>query len=362
MAKNLTKIKKPQKAKRISTIAQNISDRHKMGSEPDVLSSFSDVEMNKVYNWYNYMTNVKEVVQYMHEYFTFAGLKSKPNEKIINKTLCYVARIKTRGGSVPEHIEQQFQAHIKLLSKKIKSKPPTEIVEVIRKDPADDIIADVDSQIDQLTTPNLYKTLQDQKFPRNKVSKIVGYYQRVLDEYKSIATTTDRQLKEGYRHLNKRGLNDHITILTAIIDDCGKYVQNKNIVRKTRVKKPVSTTSILKFIKPLKQSEQFKLSSIDPAKILDSTELFTFNVKNRVLTHYVAQNDMKLSVKRTALVNFDPDKTVGKRVGRNIEEVVQKLFTVNRQQKHQVIDEIPTKPVAISGRINEDTILLLAIK
>jgi Pyruvate/2-oxoacid:ferredoxin oxidoreductase gamma subunit len=108
-------------------------------------------------------------------------------------------------------------------------------------------------------------------------------------------------------------------------------------------------------MKFLAESKEYGLKSISPEKIISSTMLVVFNEKYRTLTVYHAKDPRGLGVKGTTITNYDEEKSVTKKL-RKPKEVLAKLSGVRAVTN--AIAAIKTKPAKMTGRINENTVLV----
>jgi hypothetical protein len=68
-----------------------------------------------------------------------------------------------------------------------------------------------------------------------------------------------------------------------------------------------------------------------------------------------------LSVKGSTIVDFDPDASIKKKV-RKPEDAIQNVLSGGKQVLIKLMSTLTTKPIEVNGRINNDTIILRAIK
>jgi len=104
-----------------------------------------------------------------------------------------------------------------------------------------------------------------------------------------------------------------------------------------------------------------KIASVDPAKLLEASELWAYNTKYKEMAHYVASDRGGLTVKGTTLQNWDPDQS-SKRKVRKPEDFLPQILKGGPKAIIKRFGELKTKSTSCNGRINESTILLRIIK
>jgi hypothetical protein len=132
--------------------------------------------------------------------------------------------------------------------------------------------------------------------------------------------------------------------------------------RAPRKKKAPTADKLLKNFQFQKESNEYKLKSVAPESVLGAQELWTFNTKYKVLTVFRASGHAGLSVKRTAIVGFDQDNSVSKRVGRKTEDTLQRVLTGGKIVLRKLMEEITSDPVKIADRINNNVVLLKTVR
>ena len=101
-----------------------------------------------------------------------------------------------------------------------------------------------------------------------------------------------------------------------------------------------------------------KLVSINPVDIVGAEQLWVYNVKNRKLGRYVAEDQGGvLGVKGTSITGFNESKSTQKTL-RKPEEQIKDLMGSGKVKLRSFIDNIKSKEQAVNGRINIDTIIL----
>lgn len=169
-----------------------------------------------------------------------------------------------------------------------------------------------------------------------------------------------QQLREGYSHLTKKDAQNYLTALETLVGACMLVVDASKAVRKPRAKKAPSKEKLIAKLKYKQTDEKFQIASINPLELLGATEIWVFNTKTRKLGKYVAAADAGvMTVKGSALIGYDEDKSVQKTL-RKPEETLKEFKAAGKIKLRKFLEEIKTTDTKLSGRINEDTIILRA--
>lgn len=187
---------------------------------------------------------------------------------------------------------------------------------------------------------------------------IKDFYSRNLAELEEVPGTTDEDLKEAYSHLSKAQLKKITAFYQEIDSACGMLMQEAKVNKKPRVKKAVPADKIVAKMKYAKTNEQLKLVSINPVDIVGAQELWVYNIKSRKIGKYVAE-DMggALSVKGTSITGYNDIKSVQKTLRKPLEQL-NEFKAAGKIQLRKFLEDIKAVDIKLTGRINEDVILL----
>lgn len=223
-------------------------------------------------------------------------------------------------------------------------------------------LAEIDEAIDEFTTKQTPFSTK-QYLVANSVSapvtkKISEFYQKLVDELNEALEGKCEQLKEAYSRLSKKALKNYRDFVQMIVDDCSQQVVSAKANRKVRTRKPKPPAFVARKIKYKRECDQLKLKSIEPAKIIGSSELWLFDTKSRKLTVYYGTGGY-LGVAGTAVTNYDVTKSASKIV-RKPEEFFKGLPSLGKRALTNAFKTIKSKDTKPRGRINKDTVLLTA--
>jgi hypothetical protein len=375
MAKSLLTVKTK---KRKAILPRGLDSNH-MGGEPvwDDIAFLSDVEIRsremQAYNWYNYFYEPKEGRKHILEFMEESNM-SKASVAMFNRlpdvhvssSVTSMARMYLMG-LADEDRKTKLEERILTMCRKsaalmkLEKKPS---VASVARNTTNDMICVVEEALDKgtINMENFYTWLKEKEVKPAQAKAISEYYQPWLQELEEVLTTKDDDLKYAYRNMNKKQLKDRISFFKSMMSDCESMVSNnrKVVVRKTRLKKPKTADKVVSKIKFQKEHTDLKIVSIDPSKIVGASALWALNTKTNVLAHYVASDAKGLSVKGTTIIGYS-DKSQQKKL-RKPADSLSAITSSTAKAAERAFESLTTKASNTNGRINEQTILLRAIK
>lgn len=344
------------------------------GAEPKITVIESQGQMADVLNWYNYQFTAKDsgpwVIDFMKKYgFSqkeISIIKTLPEWKI-GLTAGAMCRLVNKGVKIPQSNIDWVLSRINDNLRTVSLTKEPRNISIVRVKSADSkigqYIADIEDAIDAFIDNNFntifkpYDYMKSKEIKFNHAQAIVSYYQRLKEELTLAMTGKDNQVREGYSHLSKVNLKKYLEFITLIISDAESIASAQRAVRTKKQPRAKTSTQLVSKLRYLKESSTYKLTSIDPAKIIKSRALIVFNTKSRKLGIYVANTDIGLSVKSSTIINYSEEYSISKTL-RKPETVLGDLLNISKVQANKLFLDISTSPSFLNGRINEDTILL----
>lgn len=208
---------------------------------------------------------------------------------------------------------------------------------------------------------NVIELMKAAILPAQAVKYVVDWAEKRRAELQEAIDKLDPQLVEAYSHLSTKRKKDFVSWYEGIIADAQRFGSNTKTVRKARTKKPVSIEKQLSKLKYLKESPENKLVSINPSQIIGATELWTYNIKYKALTRYIAESGLGFEIKGTTLTKYDQSTSLTRKL-RKPEQTLADLLSSTKTKAAKVFDALTTKPSVPNGRMSEDTIILKATK
>lgn len=345
-----------------------------LSDEPEFSQDMSKLDTITVLNWYNVNIDKKVHQKWILDWGKKNGYKSSVLSKVPNSmfgtALGAICRMNERGLILTDHqkafVKNQFETMIAATVKPVKN---TEAVSKISpadvvKRKTDDFLAYVEGVLDDWENEqdfSLYTAMKNVEASPHLAKAVLEYYTRVLKELDECLKEKPEDLVEAYSYMPARTFKKYHKFVENIVNDAIRFSTNKKGQRKVRVKKPISTEKLISKVKYKKEDVEYKLESVNPVTIIGATCLFVFNTKYRELQMYFASDDTGFSIKGTTLQNYNEELSKKKKM-RKPEEVLTGILQSTRKRAENNFKAIKTKEALVTGRLNEDSIILRVIK
>jgi len=342
------------------------------GFEPTV-EEYETLSLIQILNWYANnisQTEQKEyTIAYIKKYLTQDTKIISSLEKIHESNYLNIGskcRLLDRGYKFTEEqiksIKLLIAGIIEKVDIKTEEKKPKELIQ--RYD-ASEYLAFIDDRVWEFLHQKDYKFDFYHYYISNNVNfvyckKIIEKYIKLLDELQ-LVIDGDENLKEYYANLSKPQIKKYYDFVNGIVEDAKRISENAKKQRKPRKTKKIDNNKLIEKLKYCKNNSTFKLVSIPPINIIGAKILVVFDCEYRKIGVYYSSDDKGFSVKGTTLQNFDEDKSTNKII-RKPEEHLTKFTESTKQQLKVLMKEIKTTENKLTGRINENVILLKVFK
>lgn len=344
---------------------------------------------------------VKEYIKANFDRKVVANVNKLPEWKTSNFSHWAVTAylLKTKPEIVPEQYSEGIKKYISKLSDegaaiaKIKSeaegdeeKPKVKYIPTIQERidmQVAESLEDIEEWMDSFLTD---KETFDPKgfdftghFAKYKITqaharKIMKIYEGELEEARlivnmptpqSIAKIKDerekdfaQQIREGYKHLTKKDAQNYLAALETLVGACALVLDASKAARKPRAKKAPSKEKIIAKLKYKPSDDKLQIASVNPLELLQSTEVWVYNTKTRKLGRYLAAEDASvMTVNGTTLIGYDEEKSIQKTL-RKPEVQLKEFKSLGKVKLRTYLDTIATTDTKLTGRLNEDTIIL----
>lgn len=382
MARRLFR-KKKVKAERGSEMQTRLINGEHWGlHEPTIPNGpLTGTKYSHALSWYSYMAKKRDAKEFILEYLEKSGqreilerMKRVP-DRVINQSAAWRCRLLTRGAQLGA---EALVAHDKAMREMLRhegeiddSPEETEESEGEKKPTIKDRVAekfsDIVGELEGLIDDGFYDGFQLDAWYRSKnvtpqIAKRIAdrFRPRLAEVQEALEKGADEQIREGYRSYDRDEIELLAEVFSWLIDDSDRFAQNLKAARAPRKKKPVSAEKKLRFLSEsyLKFSKEFNIQSIDPTRILDAQELWTINVKYKLVTVFRAE-DMggKLDVARCKIAGFNKHTSATYRLGRRAEEHIKNIASMARAQLKKYALENLKIVSTLQERINENTVL-----
>jgi len=380
----------------------NFSDEKYTGKEPTwdydrALSSSNeefDHHLRKSFAYYNYYYSPKDlkkyVVAWLRQHEGDSGVHkldkatidryARTSDSLTPFTVCALVKANSQGMPLRDrHVEYILDAVKRVLTLKADNDEDfEEKVDVKKTEVRIPTIQDRMNEVakkhilyfemleDALYTgetvdPKAYEYLTKNNVPQVLIGKIQAVFEPRCAEVREARTSKDEDLKDAYSYMKAADYKRYDAFYDKLFADLTAYNQTKKATKKAAVRKPPAKEKLVRSLKYLKQDAGMKLVSINPVDIVGAEQLWVYNVKNRKLGRYVAEDQGGvLGVKGTSITGFNEGKSTQKTL-RKPEEQVKSFLASNKVELRKFLENIKTTEIKLNGRINADTILLKVI-
>ena len=385
--------------KKAKVSSNNFADEKYTGNEPiwdyDRALTFSTVEfdhhLRKSLTYYNYYYSTKDlkkyVVAWLRQHEGKEGLHkldkstidrySRSADSLTPFTVCALVKSNERGMPLRDkHVEYILDAINRVLDMRADNDEDFEEKPEVKK--AEVKIVTIQDRMNEVAKkhilyfemledalymgetvdPKAYEYLTKNNVPQIMISRIQAVFEPRCAEVREARTTKDEDLKDAYSYMKAADYKRYDAFYDKLFADLTVYNQTKKATKKAAVRKPPAKEKLVKSLKYLKQDAGMKLVSINPVDIVGAEVLWVYNVKNRKLGKYVAEDQGgALGVKGTTITGFNESKSTQKTL-RKPDEQIKQFLASNKVELRKFLDNIKTTEIKLNGRINTDTILL----
>ena len=289
----------------------------------------------------------------------------------MNSLHCAIIVWKEKGFDLPEiyNFDKSTKMFYDGLNKAVKKKVSEfEKIKMPKKTPADvlkqkkhELISSIEEILDTEEYSieySPYDELQKDGHAQSTAKAIIDYYNPVLEEAKELVHKKTPDLVEGYSHMPVPTRKKYLEFLQHIIDDTTRFVMAKKATRKTSKPRTKSAYAQVSKLQYLKESKEFKVTSIDPLLIVGARVVWAFNTKYKQLTEFVCRARDGFEVKGTSLQMTDP--ALSRKITlRKPQEFLPIIQSKTQKQISVAYNQLTTKQSPRSdGRINKDTLIM----
>lgn len=373
----------------VNKLADKLIAQKFWGDEPiykGIISDKADTKLAKMLNWYNVMADDKDRDKWLTDYMKKKGYSKTDISNIVN--LNPLGNVAKNGAAVLSRIESNGTIFAGELEGRVKERIERALSysqREVKEDTSNVKVVSIQDRIKALAEPHiifiddeihswyherktkidfsLYTYLQRNQLNSQICNHIKSLVSKIHAEHAEMMEGKDEQLNEAYAYLSNASKKAIMKLLTSCMDDIERFVGNTKVSkpRKPRKKKEVTTSKLINKLKYQTEFSKLKIKSISPESIITAQQLWVYNTKYGQLTMFNALDPKGLSVKGTTIINYDENTSIKKKL-RKPEDVIQKVLTGGKLVLKKLMSDLTTKPIEVNGRINDDCILLKAIK
>lgn len=341
-----------------------------------------DSRLRRSFYYYNYYYTQKEckphVVEWMKSTseFTKEEVKAfeKTGDKSIPMTACSLIMAHRVGMPLRSRhiefldtcIEEAISKHVDVIEDKdmtdTKEKAYVPTIQDRLNEKTSELIGELEGMYDDVILNQddkfkPYDWLTANNVVQSQLGKYEGLFRKRKEELELAQSKKDEQVREGYSHYKAADFKRLITWIDNLLGAVDQYRGFKKATKKAAVKKAPSKEKLVAKLKYAREDKGLKIVSINPADVIGASELWVYNVKTRKLGKYVAGAYQQLGIKGTTITGFDTDKSVCKTL-RKPDEKLKEFAKAGKIQLRKFLDEIKSTETKMTGRINEDIVLL----
>ena len=330
--------------------------------------------LSRAFNFYNQDNGKKEARLYLKTYIKHSGLGvniDNVSDSDIILTYGWLARMVLNGNMLlPRHLED-LDSYINTLSttkeviKVLIEKTPRLSVQDYMQDKIAEVIGELEGQVDEFLKDgkefDLYNYMQANSIPKPYCKDIDAWARKRGMEFTEVYKTADKDVKEGYSNISRRQQANLVKLFGSFIVDLEKYSQFKKANRKprvTKVKPPVMQVARIKF---KKEDTELGLKSVNPSEMVGASQVWVYNVKYKRLAAYRSDSVQGIQVKGSTLQNYDPDMSECRSI-RRPEAFLKVLLDASKVKLRKLLSDLTTKGYDVTGRINDECIIVRVIK
>ena len=274
--------------------------------------------------------------------------------------------------SAERYIENVREAALRKLEEKedsdVVKKPVRSPMDIV-KERTSDFIGEIEDVLDMfykdvhldIDNYSVYNEMVKADLNSFSAKHVMDYYIPLKEELEELINDKTEDLVEGYSHMSVPQRKRYLKLVESIVSDAERYVLSKKAKRKPSKPKVKTADKQVAKMNYAQESAEYKLTSINPTAIVGASRVYTFHVKERIITEYVAQRAGGFEVRGSTIYGIDPDRSRAIRL-RKPEEQLSTFLTKTPAAINKFWDTLTTKTIDnVNGRINKDTIILRAL-
>ena len=356
-------------------------DEKYLGSEPVLVDVTVDTNLGGAYNWFNYFYSTDDAKEFALAYLKHIKYDKKKLKLVGQisaqdlRNIGWHCRLFMNGSKVSEELIAIIMKKIEALI--VNEVEAVEIVEpVVAKNvisiqdrinnKTSDLIGDLEEQVDIFIKEgrnafNIENWMRANDIKPQIAQRIADYYKPLYAELFDAMQGKDPQLKEAYSRWKKIQLKSYMEFIRSFVSAAEARIVVVKVSRKPRKKKEKPASVIVAKMKYKAEDKEFGITSIKPTEVIGSQQLWVFNSKYRTMTVYNALGPTGLNVKGSSIIGYDENTSITKKL-RKPEQTLTILKAGSKVVLRKLMDNVKCKPKTANGRINNETLLMKAVK
>ena len=330
--------------------------------------------LSRAFNFYNQDNDKKAARTYLKSYIKHKNLAvnlDSVSDGDIILTYGWLARMVMNGNVLTTQHTEKLDKYITTLPpvkdevKVVVDKAPRPSVRDYMQDKIAEVIGELEGQVDSFLKEDkefdLYNYLQANSIPKPYCKDIDTWARKRGTEFTEVYKTTDKDIKDGYSNISRRQQANLVKMFGSFIVDLEKYTQFKKANRKPRVAKAKPPAVQVAKIKFKKEDTELGIKSVNPSEMVGASQVWVYNVKYKRLAAYRSDSVHGIQVKGSTLQNYDPDMSECRSI-RRPEAFLKILLDASKVKLRKLLSDLTTKGYDVTGRINDECIIVRVIK
>jgi hypothetical protein len=371
------------KSKRLTTadrVNQLLSKDEPTFEGLESVAEIAKLDLTLALNWYSQNKDREASHKYLAAYCKQRGIKvsSRQIESQV-PTLGFICRMVTLGAVLDAPSLAWIAKKIEAMTSHsdntpqdisaptaIVAKAPTITIQDRIKDRASKCIGELEGVIDSFilsnfkVMPNALEIMRKHEIKGVHGPIIVNFFKKWRDEYRIALTEKDEAINEAYSNYSLVQMKKMEAAYDGIMSDALKVMGESQASKSPRAKKPKSPEKQIKNLKYCAGNDDLGIKSVSPLRIIGAEQVFVYNMKNRMLTQYVADDANGLGVKGSTFINYSNTKTRTKKL-RKPDEVLPQIVSGGKVYLKNIMENLTTKDGKVTGRAGSDVLLLRVI-
>lgn len=328
------------------------------------------LSMIKALNYYNAeLDDDAKKRKFAYQYWKTKSLNVEKLNKVGDgwfKTIGAVAHMAINNIPLSEaDLMKLDDAYIKLSSTTVTEVAPKTVVRPTVVDRTNDIVSEhigeIEYAIDMFIGKNqefdIKEYIQKNNVKGILTKKIGEWFKTKSKELQVALSGSDKDVSVAYEFIGKRKLKKLVEFVSNIVAACDTMAVISRTARKPRIRKAQPPSKIVAKMKYMKTFSELSMKSIDPSKIVGSSQVWLYNTKLRRLFKYESLDGQELSVKGTTLLNWNPEKS-GSKIVRKPEVQLKNAGSMTKRPLLNLFNSINATVGKASGRVSEDYIIV----
>jgi hypothetical protein len=329
--------------------------------------------LSRAFNFYNQDNDKKTARTYLKSYIKHKNLAvnlDSASDGDIILTYGWLARMVMNGNVLTTQHTEKLDKYIMTLPTtkvvvKVVEKAPRPSIQDYMQDKIAEVIGELEGQVDAFLTEDkefdLYNFLQANSIPKPYCKDIDTWARKRGTEFTEVYKTTDKEIKDAYSNISRRQQANLVKMFGSFIVDLEKYTQFKKANRKPRVAKAKPPAVQVARIKFKKEDTELGIKSVNPSEMVGASQVWVYNVKYKRLAAYRSDSVQGIQVKGSTLQNYDPDMSECRSI-RRPEAFLKILLDASKVKLRKLLSDLTTKGYDVTGRINDECVIVRVIK